>query len=439
MAKLNAGAQLGSWTLVADPENGGALKNGSTHVWRAADASGRAGVLKFCADPAKALEPKQPSYSRKRFVQELNLMKTLQGTPGVLPVLDVDPSSHSEWFVTQEATLLGDHFGVVPDLWAVVDAFAELAATLTDLIQTHRITHRDIKPDNLFWLDGHAVLGDFGIAHHPSNAGITDAGTKAGPWGYIAPEALNNDNVRNWAPVDVYSLAKCLWKFAMGEPYPPQGTLHVFEKQNSLYPVGGDAAFELARLMEVCTMHAPHTRPSMRDVCDELKCWLADNPADTITKPDPSKYPSFFDRGYSMRKAARGGEDLIVENCVRGIMNPLRQCLSGPTDLVDASASDLKPPQAIIDHVTHGDPDYASEFDATLGLEWNDHPTLRVIVQGIGDNDEATYYGQWQTRPDPNSPWTPATPIRHTSGRLWFPTDYSTRAWLSQQLAADKP
>jgi serine/threonine protein kinase len=439
MARLKAGAQLGIWTLKPDPTRGGALKSGPTQVWFASNAHGQTGVLKFCADPAKGPTAKAASYSRQRFVQELDLMKKLQGAPGVLPVLDVDPTGHREWFVTQKATMLADHFGSTPGLWLVVNAFGELATTLADLVQTHDITHRDIKPDNLFWLNGHALLGDFGIAHHADNAGLTVAGVKAGPWGYIAPEALNNDDVKDWKPADVWSLAKCLWKIARAQPYPPQGTLYVFETQNSLYPVGGVPAFELARLLEACTTYEPLGRPSMRDLCDELRCWLTDNPASSIIKPNPARYEGFLDRGYTMRKAAQGGRDAIVEDCVRGLMNPLRKCLTGPTDLNHASAADLDPGQTIVDRVTHGDPDYASEFSATLNLLWNDHPNIRVIVQGIGDNEDATYYGQWQTRPGVGSLWQPASPMRYTRGRLWFPSDYSTRAWLSQQLAADKP
>ena len=120
-------------------------------------------------------------------------------------------------------------------------------------------------------------------------------------------------------------------------------------------------------------------------------------------------------------------------------MNPLRSCLTGPTDLDHASAADLDPGQTIVSCVTHGDPDYAYEFSAALNLLWNNHPNIRVIVQGIGDNEDSTSYGQWQTRQDVDALWQPASPMRYTRGRLWFPSDYSTRAWLSQQLAADKP
>ena len=439
MAKLKVGAQLGAWTLQPDPNGGGALKSGPTQVWWAAKTHGHIGVLKFCADPGKAPTPKPSSYARQRFEQELDLMKTLQGVPGVLPLLDVDPTGHREWFVTEKAKMLVEHFGSTPNLWPVIEAFAELATTLADLNQTHDVTHRDIKPDNLFWLNGHALLGDFGIAHHADNAGLTTAGVKAGPWGYIAPEALINDDVKNWRPADVYSLAKCLWKAARGQPYPPQGTLYVFEKQNSLYPVGGDPALELAQLLESCTAYDVHARPSMREVSDELQVWLTDNPASTIVKPNLTKYGSFLDRGYAVRKAAQAGEDAIVEDCVHGLMNPLRDCLSGPTDLDHASASGLDPDQAVVHRITRGDPDYVCDFSATLNLLWNDHPNIRVIAQGIGDNQDATYFGQWQTRPDADASWQSASPLRSTSGRLWFPSDYSTRAWLSNQLAADKP
>lgn len=95
--------------------------------------------------------------------------------------------------MTRKATLLTDHFGPEPSLWFVIAAVAELANSLDSLNSALGITHRDIKPDNLFWLDGHALLGDFGIARGPNSdlMNLTADGRKLGSWGYIAPEALN--------------------------------------------------------------------------------------------------------------------------------------------------------------------------------------------------------------------------------------------------------
>ncbi len=81
----------------------------------------------------------------------------------------------------------------LPDEWleargggqrsATTPTFEDIeAGTLAEIVRTHDVTHRDIRPDNLFWLDGHRVIGDFGIAHHADSAGLTEVGIKAGSW-----------------------------------------------------------------------------------------------------------------------------------------------------------------------------------------------------------------------------------------------------------------
>ena len=59
-----------------------------------------------------------------------------------------------------------ERFGPSPDLSEVVEAVAHLASTLI-ILAGQGIAHRDLKPPNLFWLDGEAVLGDLGIATWP--------------------------------------------------------------------------------------------------------------------------------------------------------------------------------------------------------------------------------------------------------------------------------
>jgi serine/threonine protein kinase len=71
---------------------------------------------------------------------------------------------------------------------------------LETLVNLHDsdISHRDIKPDNLYLLDGNWVLADFGIASFPGKEAITEAGRKLGPMFYIAPEMLNSRSVRGF-------------------------------------------------------------------------------------------------------------------------------------------------------------------------------------------------------------------------------------------------
>jgi hypothetical protein len=171
---------------------------------------------------------------------------------------------------------------------------------------------------------------------------------------------------------------------------------------------------------------------------DELNIWLSDNPPGSITKPPITRFASFYDAAYLLRRADQEGDDGVASSCVRAILHPIRLCApSQPSELHDAEPGDLTPGADIIQHLTGGDPDWAPEFSATLDVRWPDHPDVRVIVQGLGEHGQATYFGQWQTRKGSTDSWKPATPMRWTLGRMWFPSDYSTRASMSKQLEAD--
>ncbi|MBY0460043.1 MAG: serine/threonine-protein kinase, partial [Gemmataceae bacterium] len=60
------------------------------------------------------------------------------------------------------------------------------AAEGLDFLHSQKVTHRDIKPDNILILHGHAKLADFGLAR--AQAQLVDAVSFAGTPAYMAPE-----------------------------------------------------------------------------------------------------------------------------------------------------------------------------------------------------------------------------------------------------------
>jgi serine/threonine-protein kinase len=62
-------------------------------------------------------------------------------------------------------------------------------AVALDQLWTHRIVHRDVKPDNIMLRpDGHAVLIDLGVARHIELDSLTTYGKTWGTEGYFSPE-----------------------------------------------------------------------------------------------------------------------------------------------------------------------------------------------------------------------------------------------------------
>jgi serine/threonine protein kinase len=85
------------------------------------------------------------------------------------------------------------------------------------------VGHRDIKPGNLYELNGRWLIGDFGLVAAPDLAALTRSGKKLGPAHYTAYEMILDPVNADPLPADVYSFGKTLFVLATGLAYPPEG------------------------------------------------------------------------------------------------------------------------------------------------------------------------------------------------------------------------
>jgi serine/threonine protein kinase len=88
------------------------------------------------------------------------------------------------------------------------------AAEGLDFLHQHRIVHRDIKPDNILLLQGHAKVADFGLLWQPERS-LAVMGTFAGTPIYMAPEMWSQ---QGGPASDQYALAVTYVEMRQGTP-----------------------------------------------------------------------------------------------------------------------------------------------------------------------------------------------------------------------------
>src|SRR5258708_5325012 len=93
-----------------------------------------------------------------------------------------------------------------------------------DYAHRQDLIHRDVKPENVLFTDGHAVLADFGIARVCSTGGetVTEVGLTLGTPEYMSPEQAAGERDLT-SRSDLYSLACVVYEMLAGQP-PISGT-----------------------------------------------------------------------------------------------------------------------------------------------------------------------------------------------------------------------
>jgi serine/threonine protein kinase/tetratricopeptide (TPR) repeat protein len=159
---------------------------------------------------------------RERFAGEARAISQLDH-PHICALYDVGEQDGTSYLVMQylEGETLGDRLktGALP-LEQVLHYGMQIADAL-EKAHSHGITHRDIKPGNIFvTARGHTKLLDFGLARRQEATGaitaapVTEPGSAVGTIAYMSPEQARGEPVD--ARSDLWSVGVVLYEMVTG-------------------------------------------------------------------------------------------------------------------------------------------------------------------------------------------------------------------------------
>ncbi|HEY8256322.1 MAG TPA: protein kinase [Gemmatimonadales bacterium] len=159
----------------------------------------------------------------ERFLQEIQTTANLQH-PHILSLFDSGRVQSTVFFVMPyvQGESLRRRLERETQL-PIADAIriaSEIAAGL-DYAHRQGVIHRDIKPDNVLFHDGRALLADFGIAlalgDGDGTSRLTKEGMSLGTPHYMSPEQISGEH-RLGPRCDIYALGAVLYEMLVGRP-----------------------------------------------------------------------------------------------------------------------------------------------------------------------------------------------------------------------------
>ena len=158
----------------------------------------------------------------ERFLREIETTAKLQH-PHILPLFDSGSVDGTVFYVMPyvEGESLRSRLKRETHL-PIADALRIATEVASGLAYAHRhgVVHRDIKPDNVLFQDGQAVLADFGISLPKGDdrkpARLTEVGVSLATPRYLSPEQEPGQEVDRRS--DIYALGSVAYEMLAGQP-----------------------------------------------------------------------------------------------------------------------------------------------------------------------------------------------------------------------------
>lgn len=265
--------QLGTYKLGEELGKGG---NGI--VYEAKNENGDIVAIKVFLQRGDKPSKKEKKKLRRFKIEVKKVMEIQQEIDGIIPIVKKalpDKEKHVYWYAMPKAisveTKLKD-----AGIKEKVTCILELAKTLKILHQKE-ISHRDIKPGNIYYYNGKYCLGDFGLVDYPSKSDMTSLQEAVGPRATMAPEMRYNAKNADGKKADVYSLAKTMWILLKNERNGFEGK---YDADDPIIGLRNDEQYryvhlvELDNLLRMATEYDPALRPDMAYFVEKLEEWV---------------------------------------------------------------------------------------------------------------------------------------------------------------------
>ena len=163
-----------------------------------------------------------PAFSADRFHREIGIAARLSH-PHLVPLIDSGEAGGMLYYVSAYVTggslrdrLRREHRLTIRDTARIA---RQVGAGL-DFAHRAGFVHRDVKPENILFADGLALIADFGLARAACSEGgeqVTGAGFAVGTPDYMSPEQAASEPELD-ARSDIYSLGCVVYEMLTGTP-----------------------------------------------------------------------------------------------------------------------------------------------------------------------------------------------------------------------------
>jgi serine/threonine-protein kinase len=267
-------------------------EGGTARVYKALDVeSGTNVAIKVIEGP----QAKTATWAQ-RLLREVELLKSIRH-PNVVLVLDGGRRDDGSPYLVMEyleGETLGQLIRRVPKV-GVEGALLIAHEVASGLAASHAlgVIHRDVKPDNVFLVEGaegsvrQAKVFDFGFARLQGSEGLTAKGFIVGTPEYMAPEQTLHDPTGQ--RTDIYGLGVVMYRMITGvlpfEGDPP--TLlaqHLFATPKPPSAVDPSVPRDVDAIVMAALRKLPRNRPpSMQDFSEDIERAMHKRPGDVPT------------------------------------------------------------------------------------------------------------------------------------------------------------